>query len=206
MVGSRSRRYRHRVEVNLDAWDAWHPTALAHRMAGLTVPWYVAAGWALDLFRGCQTRDHEDLEIAVPADRFTEVAERFPDCEFFVPGGGVMVPFDAETQAGHQTWAWETATGKWRFDVFREPHDGDTWICRRDERIRLPYPKIISRDAAGIPYLVPELVLLFKAKGDRAKDRADLAGVLPLLDAVRRRWLADALEMVHPGHPWLMEV
>ena len=185
MVGSRRSGYFQRVEVNLEAWDAWPPGLMAERLAGLTVPWYVAAGWALDLFRGRQTRDHEDIEIAVPADRFAEVAERFPDCEFFVPGGEVMVPFDVEEQPGHQTWARETATGKWRFDVFREPHDGDTWIYRRDERIRLPYSRVIAHDPAGIPYLVPELVLLFKAKSDRTKDRADVAAVRPLLDPAR---------------------
>ena len=36
---------------------------------GVTAPWCVAAGWALDLFRGEQTREHEDLEIAVPTTR-----------------------------------------------------------------------------------------------------------------------------------------
>jgi hypothetical protein len=34
----------------------------------------------------------------------------------------------------------------------------------------------------GTPYLVPEIVLLFKAKHDRPKDNADFAEVLPLLD------------------------
>jgi hypothetical protein len=30
------------------------------------VRWAVAAGWALDLFRGEVTREHEDTEIAIP--------------------------------------------------------------------------------------------------------------------------------------------
>jgi hypothetical protein len=30
-------------------------------------PWYVAAGWALELFTGDAAREHDDLEIAVPA-------------------------------------------------------------------------------------------------------------------------------------------
>lgn len=30
----------------------------------------MAAGWALDLFRGRRTRDHGDIEIAVPAAGF----------------------------------------------------------------------------------------------------------------------------------------
>lgn len=29
-------------------------------------------------------------------------------------------------------------TGNYLLDVFREPHDGDTWVCRRDQTIRLP--------------------------------------------------------------------
>ena len=39
----------------------------------------------------------------------------------------------------YQTWLRDPATGNYLLDVFREPQpDGDTWICRRDERIRFP--------------------------------------------------------------------
>jgi hypothetical protein len=46
--------------------------------------------------------------------------------------------------------------------------------------------------------------LLFKAKhAARDKDAADFAWKLPLLRADRRQWLADALDVVHPGHDWI---
>jgi hypothetical protein len=100
----------------------------------------------------------------------------------------------------------ESATGLWRLDVFREPAAGGTWICRRDERIRLPYARVVARTAEGIPYARPEIVLLFKAAAARPKDEADLAAVLPRLEPGARRWLVEALETAHPGHRWLADL
>ena len=70
-------------------------------------------------------------------------------------------------------------------------------------RIRMPYDRAIERTPEGIPYGRPEIVLLFKAKAARPKDDDDFAAALPLLDEERRRWLADALGLVHAGHRWL---
>ncbi|MET9224362.1 hypothetical protein [Lentzea sp. NPDC003310] len=194
-------------ESELEArWaNAWQPPEIARRLAGVRTPWYVAAGWALDLFRGEQTRPHGDLEIAVPAAGFAEIRDRLPHHAVDVAADG-RVWFDAAPDVlarTHQTWLRDPATGDWVCDVFREPHDGDTWICRRDEEIRLSYDVIVERTAAGIPFLAPELVLLFKAKAVRPKDQRDFEGVLPLLDPRRRHLLAGWLERVHPGHPWL---
>jgi hypothetical protein len=196
-------RYRPMVVPDIDAWEPWRPEVLAERLAGVPVPWCFAAGWALDLFRGRQTRDHHDVEFAVPWARFDEIAHRFPEIDFHVPVDGVLVPASPATlAAGHQTWALDRAAGCWRFDVFREPHDGDEWICRRDARLRRRHADLIRHDANGLPFMAPEVVLLFKAKNPRDKDSADFAGTLPLLDADQRRWLVDALTLVHPDHPW----
>jgi hypothetical protein len=181
-------------------------------LAGVEAPWYVAAGWSIDLFLGGRRREHEDLEIAVPAARFGEfvvpLARAGIDLYPIVDGRAVpLAEIDAETFAeSHQTWGLERAAGAWRLDVFREPSDGAGWLARRDESIRLPYEELIARTASGIPYARPEVVVLFKAKHARDKDNADFAAVLPHLDAAQRRWLQEALELVHPGHPWLDEL
>jgi hypothetical protein len=199
-------------EPDLTLWDAWRPEQVSALLAGVRAPWYVAGGWAIELFLGQERREHDDLEIAVPRDRFDRIAERLSGFELFIPDGdltdpGLVWPFaqaPAALDAHQQTWVRDPATLRWRLDIFREPSDGETWICRRDERIKLPYVDVIEWTEEGIPYGRPEIILLFKAKhADRPKDEADFTAVLPKLDSVRRSWLRASLRLVHPGHPWL---
>ncbi len=187
-------------------WSScWSPDQVARRLAGVTAPWCVAAGWALDLFRGTRTREHGDIEIAVPAAAFPQVRSRFPGYAFdAVSSGRIWAEAAPDVLAAtHQTWLRDRATGNYLLDVFREPHDGDTWICRHDETIRLPYRQVIHRTPAGIPYLAPELVLLFKARHARPKDQADFHATIPHMNPAQRHTLAGLLARAYPGHPWL---
>ncbi|WP_433086774.1 nucleotidyltransferase domain-containing protein [Dactylosporangium sp. CA-052675] len=187
-------------------WSScWTPAEVAHHLAGTVTPWCVAAGWALDLFLGRQTREHGDIEIAIPAAAFPEVRDRFPGYVFdAVSSGRIWQNATSDVLAAtHQTWLRDPATGDYLLDVFREPHDDDTWICRRDEKIRLPYRDVVLHTRDGIPYLAPELVLLFKAKHARPKDQSDFDETVPHMTPARRGALAELLSRVHPGHPWL---
>jgi hypothetical protein len=199
------------IVPDVSKWDAWRPEQAASLLEGVGVPWYVAAGWAIDLFLGGGRREHDDLELAVPNTRFDELAERLAGFEIFViTGRAEATPLaDARDRLfdTHQTWVREPGSGAWRLDVFREPSDGDTWICRRDPAIRMPYERLIEWTRDGIPYGRPEVVLLFKAKhAHEEKNRADFEATLPRLDAPRRDWLRVALERVHPSHRWLADV
>jgi hypothetical protein len=192
------------AELDLDAWDAWHPAEAARRLAGVDLPWAVIAGWSLDLFRGRQTREHGDLEIGLPANGFPALREAFAGLEVYAIVDGRAVPAtEAALAESHQTWVRDPVAGLWRLDVHREPWDGDTWICRRDPRIRRAGSDVIAHTADGIPYQQPEIALLFKAKHVREKDQSDFENTLPLLSADARAWLREALELVHPDHPWI---
>lgn len=199
------------IVPDVESWDPWRPEKIAAFLGDLDVPWYVAAGWAIELFLGEERREHEDLEIAIPNDRFAEVAELLAGFDVFV----ITAPAEAtpiedasdRLEDTHQTWVRDPESGSWRFDLFREPSDGDTWICRRDPAITMPYARLIERTSQGIPFGRPEVILLFKAKhANQEKNRVDFADTLPRLDAERRAWLRDALERVHPRHEWLEEL
>jgi len=59
-------------------------------------------------------------------------------------------------------------------------------------------------DSSGIPFLAPEIQLLYKALAIRAEDQADYDHVAPRLDADARTWLRTALRNVDPRHAWLI--
>ncbi|MHA6616555.1 nucleotidyltransferase domain-containing protein [Pseudonocardia sp. DLS-67] len=191
----------------LTPWRAWTPHQAADALTA-AVPaarWAVAGGWAIDLHLGHPTRDHDDLEISVLAADVPAVLAAFPEpvWQWAVPLDGRLHRHGgASTAATHQNWLWSPAEHAFLLDVFRESHDGDTWICRRDPALRRPWREALLASADGIPHLAPEIVLLFKAKYRREKDEADLRSVLPVLDDDRRAWLAGALDRVHPDHPW----
>jgi hypothetical protein len=201
------------VRFDQFSWRPWTPYQVLELLGGLRVPWYVAGGWALDLWRGGHVREHEDIEIGVPAGQgFAEVRRVLASYDFEVVGSGMSWPLDSPAFAVmHQTWVSErdaeSADGPlrriYRLDVFREPHRDGKWVCRRDDSVVLPYDEVIWHDQAGVPYEAPHLALLFKAKAAREKDNVDMAGALPLLAQEQRTWLAATIARLHPGHAWL---
>jgi hypothetical protein len=75
------------------------------------------------------------------------------------------------------------------------------WVFRRDPRVR----RALAATFLGLPnlpYLAPEIVLLYKSKAPSAKDDADLGSVLPYIDGEQRTWLYEALQVTAPGHRW----
>jgi hypothetical protein len=62
---------------------------------------------------------------------------------------------------------------------------------------------IVRRSSDGLPYLAPEIQLLYKSKEPRERDDRDFAQISPLLAADARRWLQHALELTAPDHKWI---
>ena len=194
------------LDLDLERWEPWTPTEAAARLEGVSARWYVLGGWALDLFLDRQTREHADLEIGVREEDFDEIQAALTGLELFVIGDGRAWPLNEQSAQEHrQRWVREPG-GPWRVDVIRERWDADEWVYRRDDRVRCPSSGAIAETSDGIPFLQPELVLLFKAKDTRPKDTADFALTLPALEHDRRRWLHRALSIAHPGHRWLDEL
>ncbi|MFE7750659.1 hypothetical protein [Streptomyces sp. NPDC057428] len=81
--------------------------------------------------------------------------------------------------------------------------EGTKWVSRRTPVVRLPIDQLGQTNKADSPYLAPEVQLFYKAKATRDKDETDFEAVLPLLAAPARAWLANAVKVIAPNHPWL---
>jgi hypothetical protein len=84
------------------------------------------------------------------------------------------------------------------------------WRYRRVPSIVRHIEQVGKRTDAGIPYLAPEAVLLFKSKNtgkrERSKDQSDYENVLPHLGTEARAWLRWALIATDPTHAWIGEL
>jgi len=180
------------------------PRRVARVMEGFPRAWFVAGGWAIDLFLGRETREHEDVEIAVLRADQEEVRRHLAGWTFEKIVDRVREPWREEEQLKppvHEIHA--RSPGGETVEILLNEAVGDLWRFRRNLDVARPLMEIGLRSADGIPFLVPEVVLLYKAKAPRPRDEQDLAAVLPRLDAGRRGWLLRALEACHPGHPWI---
>ena len=79
-----------------------------------------------------------------------------------------------------------------------------SWVYRRCPGIGGPMASMGRRTRAGLPYLAPEIQLLFKAREETlTKDQADFDRVAPHLPRPAARWLLSSLRAQFPdGHPW----
>ena len=188
-----------------DNWAPWHPSEVARRLSAISRPWCVVGGWALDLWHGRQTRDHDDLEITILREDFSLFRQALADMTFYTVDDGRFerLPQDEEPPPHiAQIWCFDASAGRWRVDLMIEPGERDLWVCKRCPAIRRPRAEMVAVTPDRIPYLRPAAVLLFKAKHRRDKDQADFVRALPHLPQAERLWLRDCLDRLHPGHAW----
>ena len=169
-------------------------------------PWFIAGGWAIDLFLGERTRRHKDVDVAILRRDQRELHTYLTGWAFEKLVEGRRSPWREGERLNfpiHEIHA-SRPEGKPRaIEFLLNEAEGDEWIFRRDARITRPLTKVRHVSPSGIPYMAPANVLLYKAKGSTAKDLADFDRVRPHLGFGRRLWLRHALEIAHPGHPWI---
>jgi GrpB-like predicted nucleotidyltransferase (UPF0157 family) len=195
----------------LDYYQFSPVEAVVNELKDVSFPWYVSSGWALDLFIGRVNRVHYDVDVVLPRTAQMELRRHLTD-----RGWKLITPFEKRLEPWpphmqlelprHQVHAHREDEF---IDFLLTEMDG-VWKYRREPSVIRSLEKISLRTESGIPYLAPELVLLFKSKNtsnqERTKDGSDFEKALPLLGSERRTWLRWALVVTSPGHPWIQKL
>ncbi|HUQ42220.1 MAG TPA: hypothetical protein VM052_06945 [Candidatus Limnocylindrales bacterium] len=187
-------------------WDPLTPEQVAALLRGVDVPWWIAGGWALDLFMGRQTRAHHDVEISVFRSDEAAVRRHLRGWEIAIAADGTLTPLaDGEPlpSTAHELWSRERGHDGWQLEILIEERDGDRWVYRRDHRVGVNARDIGRFTNDGIPFIRPDIQLLYKSKASRGVDESDLIAVLPRLDAAQRSTLAAWISAGDATHRWL---
>lgn len=173
-------------------------------MSGFNKTWFIAGGWAIDLFLGKETREHKDIEIALFRKDQLYLRDYLKEWDFQKVIKGEFYPWKNEflDLPIHEIHGIEKYNGQKLEVLLNETKDND-WIFRRDSRISCSLNSVWSYSNTGIPYLNPEIVLLYKVKNTREKDHQDFMIIKDYLNSKKKQWLQNAIELHEPEHMWL---
>jgi hypothetical protein len=200
-----------RMTIDLHWWEPITVSQAATIFASTPAPWWIAGGWAIDLFIGHQTRPHDDLDIQILRRDQLVFQETLSNWDLWAADPpGTLRPWQKGEVLDpriHDIWCRQSPTGPWSLQLMLMDTEEDRWIFRRDRRITKPLAQLTRRSADGIPYIAPEVQLLFKSRPERRdKDDADFDAVVARLDDGQRRWLGETLGLLYLRHPWAIRL
>jgi hypothetical protein len=190
----------------------------------------LCGGWAVDAWLGQQTRDHPDIDISIFADDQRAVFAHLAGWQLIAHDStGTHQPWDgrhldlpnhisARLDAGERLPGRGDAAPQLGFslDIQLGECEGADWILRREPRITLPLGDGDRQSPWGVPTVVPEVLLFYKATayfgveqlmtGGRSQDEPDFLAFLPHLSEKQSSWLRETISLVAPGHPLLTQL
>jgi hypothetical protein len=197
----------------------WSPASveeIAALMDGAPFRWWIGGGLALELFSSRSWRSHGDSDVGICRRDAPMLRAWLDGFDLWVASGGQLLAWSggslSATRAANNVWVRRRPDGPWIIDVCLGEGDGEQWCYRRDPGVVRPWDEVVQHDLRGVPYLAPEIQLLFKSKDIRERDQQDAEEVAPMLSDAARSWLQSVLAFEHPwqallglGTPELLE-
>src|SRR3989449_2161854 len=106
---------------------------VAGLMRGFPHPWYIAGGWAVDLYLGRETREHDDIDVAILRKDQFELQRYLTDWAFVKVVDGQRLPWTDRERLDlpvHEVHA--TSRNRARIEFLLNESSGGTWQFRRN--------------------------------------------------------------------------
>lgn len=197
------------MRTDIDNWEPITVTEIYKLFSTIPINWGIAGGWALDLHLGKQSRVHDDIDVIIlREEQLTIYNHLSKDWMLYKAENGKLVLWQEGEflKTTNDIWVSKSSSSPWAFQMMLVETEQQSWIYRRDKSIRREIEDIFLRTNEEIPYLRPEIQLLYKggSANVREKDFKDLQIMLPYLLPEQIEWLKMTLEKQFPtGHSWL---
>lgn len=201
-------------------------------LQGAEFSWAVCGGFALELFLDEEIRTHGDIDICVFESNRGMILRHMLERDWIVyefRGMGKVRPIrDAQaSEPGRNLLCLKEGCELIRFYpcdeqdqyhqflhtgirelnyvefLFNQVENGE-FLFDPGKGIRKRLAEVV-RFRNGIPYLTPEITLLYKAsRWEEEQNRQDFERVYHRMDPLQQNWLMCSLETLYPqGHPWI---
>jgi hypothetical protein len=197
---------------------------LAEVMAGYPGRWSLCGGWAVDAWLGRVSRPHDDVDLSVFVEDQRVLYDHLRDWQLLAhdaawePGGSDQwwdgtrhLSFPSHIHARAPERAGDvpkdgiaTVEDGFLLDIQIDAQLDEAWVVSLEPEIQVPFERAIRRTPWVLPAASPEVLLFFKARELRRRDKADFEALLPLLTTEQREWLREAILAM--GHPWVKEL
>ncbi|KGP73452.1 nucleotidyltransferase domain-containing protein [Pontibacillus yanchengensis] len=197
------------MRIDIDNWNPITVSEVNEVFSKIPINWCIAGGWALDIHMGEETREHKDIDVIIfREDQQVLYKYLYGAWDLYKAENGKLEAWIQGEYlcSKHDIWVSKDANSSWAFQIMLVDTENDEWIYQREKSIRASIEEIIHESQDGIPYIKPEIQLLYKAGSSiiRNKDFQDFQTILPFLDAREKKWLRDAINKQFPcGHYWL---
>lgn len=206
--------------------------AANHLLQDVPITWAICGGFAIDLFLGKETRAHGDIDICVFEKERETISKYMLQNDWQVyefrgngkvrlqnedlssePGRNLMCTKDTcelvkfyPCEEDNLLWYEFFHTGlkqldylEFLFNISME----DAFIFDKSKGIKRELSKAILYHE-GIPYLAPEIVLLYKASNaDNAEYQYDFEQAYLHMHEEQKSWFLQGLDTLYPaGHKW----
>ena len=197
-----------------DDHHKWEPLSIqevVELFSGLSVPWWIAGGYAIDLFVGRETRSHGDMDVLIRRDDQLEVQRYLSEWDMHKTQQPGLKPWpigEFQDRPFDDIWCRRKEDSPWQFQLMFLDTDGDQWVFKRDSSIRGSIDSLGIRASIGVFYIAPEIQLLYKARLETLeKDEFDFQNAVPLMEESACTWLLECLEKQFPGgHTWINQL
>ncbi|MGC9781145.1 MAG: aminoglycoside adenylyltransferase [Candidatus Heimdallarchaeota archaeon] len=126
-------------------WEPLQPEEVSELFKSLDINWWIAEGWAIDIFLGKKSREHLDIDVLILRKDQIIIHKHLNEWELYKTNQPRLKPWEKGEylEIGvNSVWCKETSDSPWVLEIMFLDTIKDEWFFRHNPKIRLTLMEI----------------------------------------------------------------